>query len=390
MMQAVILAGGRGQRLGPLTEETPKPLLPVGGKPFLEWLLGNITRFGFDEILILAGYRGEKIANYLKSYQGPGNLRCIIEKEPLGTAGALKNVQTTLQSQFFLFNGDTIFDFNYLDLMARTSPGTIAAVALRMVEDASRHGSVVLKGDVIEAFREKAASGAALVNGGVYFFKKAILDSLPIRGSLENDVFPILSPGTLRGYLYDGFFIDIGVPGDYSKAQSLIPNHFKKPAAFLDRDGTLNVDKGYVFRIEDFEWLPNAKEAIKYLNDFGYLVIVVTNQAGIAKGYYTEAEMHRLHNWINRDLSKIGAHIDAFYFCPHHPTEGQPPYLLDCDCRKPKPGLILRAAQEWNINLEESIGIGDKESDILAFERAGLKFVSRSLEDVFKLVSRKI
>ncbi len=146
-----------------------------------------------------------------------------------------------------------------------------------------------------------------------------------------------------------------------------------RPAAFLDRDGVLNVDKGYLFRSEDFEWIPGAIEAVKRLNDRGYLVFVVTNQSGVARGYYGEEDVIRLHNWMNGELAKHGAHIDKFYYCPHY-TEGPASgYVKACQCRKPLPGLILAALAEWNIDREKSFLIGDKDSDIAAAAAAGIK-----------------
>lgn len=145
-----------------------------------------------------------------------------------------------------------------------------------------------------------------------------------------------------------------------------------KGAAFFDRDGTINVNYGHVYRPEDLTFVSGVPEMIRRYNEAGVPVLVVTNQAGIAKGMYTEAEMHRFHTYMNEQLKvQYGGHIDAFYFCPHHPD-----YTGTCDCRKPKPGLLLRAAKEWNICLQQSIMYGDKESDRLAAEAAGVeKFV---------------
>jgi len=141
-----------------------------------------------------------------------------------------------------------------------------------------------------------------------------------------------------------------------------------KKALFLDRDGTINVDIGHLHRIEDFKFVEGVPELIKKYNDKNYKVIVITNQAGIAKKYYTEGDMHRLHVYINEELKKIGAHIDAFYFCPHHPD-----FTGECDCRKPKPKMILQAAKDFNIDLKKSILIGDKDSDIKAGATAGVE-----------------
>jgi D-glycero-D-manno-heptose 1,7-bisphosphate phosphatase len=147
----------------------------------------------------------------------------------------------------------------------------------------------------------------------------------------------------------------------------------KQRAVFLDRDGTINQDIGYLYRQEDFQFIPNAPEAIKLLNDHLFKTIVITNQAGVARGFYQEGDVLRLHEFINQKLRKYDANIDAFYFCPHHPIAGVGQYRVDCDCRKPKPGLILKAAKEHNLDLAQSFMIGDKMDDIRAGINAGVK-----------------
>lgn len=145
-----------------------------------------------------------------------------------------------------------------------------------------------------------------------------------------------------------------------------------KPAAFLDRDGVLNRDQGYVWRREDFHWLPGAERAVKRLNDARYLVFVITNQAGIARGLYQPEDVEALHRWVNGELGRGSAHIDAFYYCPHHP-DGQGAYRQVCDCRKPAPGMLLRAMREWPVNRELSFMIGDKDIDMEAASAAGVR-----------------
>ncbi|MEO0073562.1 MAG: D-glycero-beta-D-manno-heptose 1,7-bisphosphate 7-phosphatase [candidate division WOR-3 bacterium] len=383
-MQAVILCGGLGTRLGELTQQTPKPLLPVAGRPFLEWLVTNIRRFGFESILLLAGHLGSSIAEFGRQR----DCECILEPQPLGTAGALRNARESLASEFLLLNGDTLFDFNYLDLMIRTPSASLGSIALLQTDDPSRYGSVILNEYRIISFAEKNASGSGLINGGVYFLRRQVADLLPEKGSLEQDVLPSLTDGRLTGFEYQGFFIDIGVPAEYERAQGSVPRHFCRPAAFFDRDGTLNEDSGYVHTPEEFCWLAGAKEAIKAVNDAGYLAIVVSNQAGIARGYYTKQEVHDLHRWMNLELRRVGAHIDAFYFCPHHPDAGTGQYRIACKCRKPEPGMILQAAREWNIDLEQSIAIGDHETDITAFHHAGVKRIASSLAEVAEYCSK--
>ena len=298
------------------------------------------------------------------------------EPEPAGTGGALRLARHRLRERFLVLNGDTLFDLNYLDL-ASLLDGVAAAVALREVPNAGRYGRVLVEGERVATFAEKSGSGPGLINGGVYALTRGVLDLLPEgTSSLERDLLPVLAAaGNLGARSYHGFFIDIGVPEALERAQQLVPAWRRKPAALLDRDGVINVDHGYVHRPEDFEWMPGAIEAIKWLNDNHFLTLVVTNQAGIARGYYTEEDFKRLTGWIGDRLREHGAHLDATYHCPHHPTEGLGGYRVRCNCRKPEPGLIERAAQEWNFSKRDSFLIGDNESDMLAAQRAGVRAV---------------
>ncbi len=159
-----------------------------------------------------------------------------------------------------------------------------------------------------------------------------------------------------------------------------------RPAVFFDRDGVLNRDTGYVYRIQDFDWKPGSKQAIQYLNRLGYLVFVVTNQAGVARGFYEIDDVISLHNWINLQLKKIGAHIDKFYFCPHHPTAGSAIFTRSCSCRKPEPGMILSALAEWDIDKKTSFLVGDRETDLEAADRAGIKGHLIGEQDLYSLV----
>lgn len=149
----------------------------------------------------------------------------------------------------------------------------------------------------------------------------------------------------------------------------------RRKAIFFDRDGTLNVDKNYLYRIEDFEWLDGAPEAIRWANEHDYLVIVVTNQSGVARGYFTEADVRFLHAWMNEDLARFGAHIDAFYYCPHLPDGNVAAYAKKCDCRKPKPGLIERACVDYDIDKGASLLVGDKPRDVDCASTAGVRGV---------------
>ncbi len=148
-----------------------------------------------------------------------------------------------------------------------------------------------------------------------------------------------------------------------------------RKAIFFDRDGTLNVDKNYLYKVGDFEWLGDAPKAIRWANEHDYLVIVVTNQSGVARGYFTEEDVRFLHAWMNEDLARFGAHIDAFYYCPHFPAGTVAAYAKECDCRKPKPGLVEKACADFDIDRKSSLLIGDKIRDIECAEAAGVRGV---------------
>lgn len=384
-MQAVILVGGMGTRLGDVVRTTPKPLLEVCDRPFVEHLMLNLRRFGFDEFILLAGYKADVVVDYYgpdSSFQQElgAQIKVVLEPEPMGTAGALKQAQPFLDDEFMLLNGDSIFDFNYLDLSQCCPPGEpedwLVRVALLKVEDASRYGLVEVKGARIVAFREKPKESLpGVVNSGVYWVRSEILkyiDKLPC--SLEQDVFPRITAedGRVVGRVYKGFFIDIGIPSDLEDARANLTMHLRRPAAFLDRDGTLNYDDGYTYQIDSFRWIEGAKHAIKSLNDAGYLVFVVTNQAGIARGFYEAPDVELLHSWMQQELYPIGAHIDEFRYCPHHPDGVIESLSVTCECRKPGPGMLESLISRWHPKLKSSFMLGDKNKDVEAGLQVGL------------------
>jgi D,D-heptose 1,7-bisphosphate phosphatase len=374
--QAVFLVGGKGTRLKSLTQNTPKPLLEIAPDlRFLDVLLENASRQGFKDLILLAGHLGEQV---IERYHGTSvygaQVRVIKEPEPAGTGGALAFAHDVLDPWFVMANGDSLFDVNLRQLARDPNPDFMARLALRRVDDASRFGTVVLDRDTITGFFEKStvSSGPALINGGIYLMSKAILDQISGPCSIETEIFPgLVSAGLLRGVEMAGYFLDIGLPDTYDQACREIPSRRRRPAVFFDRDGVLNHDEGYTHKIEDLVWMPGAKAAVRAVNEAGWLAIVVTNQAGIARGKYTEADMHRFHEAMQLSLSEEGAYIDTFYHCPYHQdgivAEFTHPDHTD---RKPNPGMINRALAEWPINAEKSFLIGDREHDVIAAQRA--------------------
>lgn len=379
MRDALILAGGLGTRLGTLTAETPKPLLEVGGVAFIDHVLWNLARHGIERAVVSVGYLAEAFEAHFAATRVPGiEVALVVEDDPLGTGGAMAlAVRQVAGDEVLVLNGDTLFDLNYLDLaLLRRAEDVPVAVALRAVPDAARYGAVELAGSRIARFAEKTASGAGLVSGGIYAARTDLLRDLPLEPhSFERDVMPTLAAdGRLAGKEYGGWFVDIGTPESIGSARDEIAAWRDKPMVLLDRDGVVNVDHGHVATPERFDWMPGAIDAIKLINDSGALVVVVTNQAGIAKGYYTEPQYLEFRRWIELQLATMGAHLDATYHCPHHP-EGLGDYRAACACRKPAPGMIVSALAEFGVAPERAVLIGDKESDIDAATAAGVRGV---------------
>ena len=213
----------------------------------------------------------------------------------------------------------------------------------------------------------------ALINGGVYYLTRRALENAACPSSLEADILPrLVEAGALGGFAYDGFFIDIGVPETLEAANALVPRARRRPAAFLDRDGVLNVDSGYVHRPDQVVWVEGAKETVKALNDAGYYVFVVTNQAGVARGHYEEAAIGALHDWMAGALAAEGAFIDDWRYCAFHPEASLPGYRRAHPWRKPNPGMIEDLIAHWPVERAGSFLIGDKDLDIEAAQAAGM------------------
>lgn len=379
--QCIILVGGLGTRLGQLTAESPKPLLDCGGRPYLAWVLRELCRFGVEEVILLAGYKSDRVEDFCQTINArlpkPLSIKISVEPELAGTGGALWHAREHLADEFLLINGDSWFDTNlveFLTFAAARPPDAVGAILAREVDDCARYGTVTLGKGLITGFREKKGiAERGLINAGIYVFDRRVLDYLEPHCSLEQAVMPALSvQGKLSGKLMQGYFIDIGIPEDYARAQIELPQRLLRPAVIFDRDGVLNEDLGWVGSKENFRWIEGAKEAVQLANRFGYHVFVVTNQAGVARGFYDEEAVDVLHRYMREELCQVGALVDDIRYCPSHPEAKIEKYRVASCWRKPEPGMILDLAEKWEADLGNSLLIGDKETDIAAGRAAGV------------------
>lgn len=375
--EAIVLAGGFGTRLAHVVPDVCKPMAPVAGRPFLRFIMDQLAAAGFDRAVIADGYRREQIEGFFgPAYRGMA-IEYSPEETPLLTGGAVKRALSRCESDWvFILNGDTWLDvdFTAMETGACDAPeGVSSLIAVKRMHDFERYGTVDVGADgTLAAFHEKRPCEEGLINAGVYLLRRDALDGMPEKFSLEGDYFErVVGEGALRAMECTGGFIDIGVPEDYELAQTMLAPLAKSwKLAMFDRDGTINVDTGHLHEPEKLELIPSTVDIMRgYSDDPDYKVVVVTNQAGIAKGLYTEVDMRHLHRYMEDELEKLGVRVDAWYFCPHHPDCTGP-----CDCRKPAPGMLLAAMRDYDAVPGSCVMYGDMPSDETAANAAGVSF----------------
>ncbi len=362
-MEAIILAGGFGTRLKSVVSDVPKPMAPINGKPFLEYMLDDLVENGFNRVILAVGYKKEVIENHFHSSYKGMEIVYSVEEEPLGTGGCVKQALNYAEEDFvFVLNGDTMFKIDFEEF---GKCNTICIACKKMLHF-DRYGEVNIKNGKIQSFAEKKFVEEGYINGGIYYLPKTVFDSysLPTKFSLEKDFFEkYISQLNISAYLSEAYFIDIGIPEDYIKAQK---DFSKKKALFLDRDGIVNLDYGHVYKIEDFKFTDYIFDLCYKYQNWGYYIFIITNQAGIGKGLYTLKDFEILNEYMLNKFKENGIQITKVYYCPHSPEE-------HCDCRKPKPKLFLQAIKEYNLDTESCVAIGDKISDLEAAYSAGIK-----------------
>ncbi len=391
-MKAVIMAGGLGTRLCSAEKGLPKPMLHVAGKPVLERQIECLVRYGVTDITIVTGFLGGTIEQYFGQGERLGaDISYYHESEPLGTGGALLKIKH--DSGFLVINGDVVFDVDIGRFVAYHNDKH--ALATLLTHPSTHPGDSALieadsDGRVISWLPKNRlpADHKNLTNAGLHILSPELLEGCVTRGkaSLDSDILvPAVDTRRVFSYKTFEYVRDMGTPerlaqvsADVLSGLPEVKNRSKKQrAVFLDRDGTLNVYNGLITSPEQLILADGAARAVKIINDLGFLAVVVTNQPVVARGLCTFEQLDAIHNRLETLLGAQGAYLDAVYFCPHHPDggfEGEVPALkINCSCRKPKPGMLLKAAAELNISLNDSYMVGDSVTDVLCGRAAGCK-----------------
>lgn len=398
MRQAVILAGGKGTRLTQVSNNLPKPMVPILGKPLLQYLIELCVQNQILDIKLLVSYKKDVI----KKFFGDGSkygvkIQYIIEESPKGTAGALFDAINELNEQFLVIYGDTFLDIDLESFLKfhQKKKGDVT-IFLHPNDHPYDSDLVEINSDYqvnkIHSYPHGNKWHQNLVNAALYIFNKDSFKNLSFSSDntdIAKDLFPFMleSKKKIYGYISTEYIKDMGTPNRLRKVENDIKNrkvlllkkNIPKIAIFIDRDGTINKEVDHLSSHEKFELIDGVGQAISKINSKGILSIVITNQPVIARGELSEFDLKIIHNKMDTLLGKQGAYIDRLYYCPHHQDggfEGENKSLkFDCDCRKPKIGMFLQAKIDLNINLKKSWIVGDSTSDILAARKAGMMSV---------------
>lgn len=392
-MKAVILAGGKGTRMGELTREIPKPMLTVGGKPILAHQVSLLKKYGIREILILVNHLKEPIIEYFSKNSIEGvDIDFFTEPEPLGTVGGIKEVEQKLQLDFLVIYGDIMINMD-LGRLIRYHRKKKSGCTLVLHPNDHPYDSDLVETDTegrVCGFHSKPHQEGRyypnMVNAGVYLLTPEIFRFLEKgkKADFGSDIFPhIFSQINMYGYNTAEYLKDMGTPERWKEVENdyqcgrieRSSYEHKQKAIFLDRDGVINEEISFISKPEDMRLFPFTAEALKQINQSDYKAIIVTNQSVIARNLCTFGELKNIHNKMETELGNSRAKLDAIYICPHHPDRGYPEerseFKMECLCRKPKPGMLFDAAFDFNLDLSSSFIIGDNERDIMAGVSAG-------------------
>lgn len=363
---AAVLAGGLGTRLRPVLGERPKVLAPVGGRPFLSYLLERLAAAGIERAVLCTGHRGDEVEACFGDRHAGLELVYSRESAPLGTGGALRHALAGLASESVLVvNGDSLIEADLGDLW-ECHRRNDAEVTMLLVEvpDARRYGTVRADdAGRVHGFEEKRAVRAAgWINAGVYLIRRERLAGIPAGRavSLERELLPAWLSGRVYALRTRARFLDIGTPESFAEAERLLETASRRRErrwVILDRDGTLIAERHYLSDPEQVELIPGAPAALIRLRDRGVGAVVLTNQSAIGRGLFDAERLEQVHARLRGLLAAHGASVDAILVCPHTPEDR-------CECRKPRPGMVERARAELGLDPRRSFVVGDKDCDI--------------------------
>ncbi len=369
--QAVILAGGRGTRLQPLTDKMPKPMVPFHGKPFLGYVVEMLREQGFERVLLLLGYLPEVIMDHFGDGKDYGmEIEYAVTAPDDLTAYRVQQAQHLLDETFLLLYCDNYWPMRFDDMWAAyVESGATAQVTVYSNADGYTRDSVIVGEDgFVEVFdRGRTTPGLRGVEISYAILDKAtVLPLLPEHQELfEVAVYPRLAERhELHCYWSEHRYYSVG---NHERLPLTEEFFARRPAVFLDRDGVLNVRPPraeYVRRPEEFRWLPGARQALRRFTEAGWRTILITSQPGIARGMMTEEDLAAVHDKMRSEAAAAGGRIDSIYYCPHGWDEG-------CDCRKPRPGMLIQAQRDLHLDLTRMTFIGDDERDEQAAHAAG-------------------
>ena len=380
MNDLVILVGGRGKRLGKVTKHTPKPLVKIKNKKFLDILFSKFIKYNFKKIFLVCSYKKDKFFKlYHKKKIHNSEIICIDEGSPKDTGGGLYKLRKLIKGSFFLINGDSFFDIN-LNILSnlKLEKNVIACMAVTKNKGYKKNDKmnnlIIDKKNYVKYSKKKSY----YMNGGIYFFKKKIFDFIKNKKiSLEKNILnQLILKRKIKGIFSKQYFIDMGTVKKL-KFLKINANILEQKAVFLDRDGVINKLNlnGYIKDYKEFIFLPGVVEGIKFLNKNDYLIIVITNQACVGKNIINEKELNTIHFKMQNYLKKKNkSYVDDIFYSPYYKYSNHSKYRLNKFDRKPNPGMILKAVNKWNINLKKSFFIGDQITDFKAAKKAGLKF----------------
>lgn len=395
-MKAVIVAGGRGTRLSTLGQDLPKPMIKTGGTPVLEHQVQLLRRYGIRDISILIGHLGHVIEDYF----GDGTAFDVAityyrEDVPLGTSGCLNQLRGTVHEDLLVLYGDLILEMALGDLVSfHKTKGGLATLVVHPNDHPFDSDLVVMDEQhrIVEFLLKdkKPEYYGNLANAALYVLTPQVFSYIPEgKSDFMKDVFPemLRNSQQLYGYKTAEYLKDMGTVDRFRKVSNdlqtgrvgRLSKEHKRPAIFLDRDGTTVQDVELLHKVEDLELFPFSVSAIKKVNQSDYLCFLITNQPVVARNLCDLYTVRQIHNKLETSLGEGGAYFNDIYFCPHHPDKGYPeenPALkIDCECRKPKTGMIEKAVEEYHVDKESSWFVGDTTTDIQAGKNAGLHTV---------------